>query len=102
MNAVEPMVPVLTDSFGRKHNYLRISLTDNCNFRCNYCMPSDVFGQDYFVGRKWMSTDEITRLAAAVVNMWVDKNRLTGGEPLIRNDFPEIVEGLSGLGAELS
>lgn len=102
MNSKACNPPVLIDKFGRKHNYLRISLTDNCNFRCSYCMPSDVFGQDYFVGKKWMSSSEISGLAAAFVSLGVDKIRLTGGEPLVRNDFPEIVSSLSDLGVELS
>ncbi|MCE2846310.1 MAG: GTP 3',8-cyclase MoaA [Sphingobacteriales bacterium] len=102
MNSIEGAPPFLIDKFGRKHNYLRISLTDNCNFRCSYCMPADVFGQDYFAGKKWMSSSEIIGLAAAFVSLGVNKIRLTGGEPLIRRDFAEIVNGLSDLGVELT
>ena len=80
----------LIDSFGRVHNNLRISVTDRCNIRCFYCMPSE---NVQFVQRsKIMSFEEIVKFVRLVVPMGVDKIRLTGGEPLVRKDIPELVE----------
>ena len=69
---------------------LRISVTDRCNFRCTYCMPSEVFGPGYrFVPRDQLLTfEEIARLARIFVGLGVHKFRLTGGEPLLRRDLP--------------
>ncbi len=86
---------MLLDSFGRSHNYLRISLTDNCNFRCFYCMPEDEY--DFTPSAKLMQKDEIISLAKTFVALGVNKIRLTGGEPLIRKDAGEIIESLAAL-----
>ncbi|CAM9155376.1 unnamed protein product [Sphacelaria rigidula] len=86
---------MLTDTHGRHHNYLRISLTERCNLRCVYCMPED--GVDLQPQSKMLSQDEIVRLASMFVRAGVDKIRLTGGEPLIRKDLPDIVRALSSL-----
>ena len=89
----------ITDRFGRPLQDLRISVTDRCNFRCTYCMPREIFGPDYaFLPKEHLLTnDEIVRLATAFVALGVDKIRLTGGEPLLRRDLPELIERLSGL-----
>lgn len=85
---------MLTDRFGRNHDYLRISLTDVCNLRCTYCMPDQpVFSP----GDKLMKTEEVTRLAEIFVSLGVRKIRLTGGEPLIRKDSAEIIRSIAAL-----
>lgn len=83
----------LIDKFGRTHNYLRISLTDNCNFRCFYCMPEEHY--EFTPPDKLMQQDEIDKLAGIFVGLGVDKIRLTGGEPLVRKDAAEIITRLS-------
>lgn len=89
----------ITDKFGRPLQDLRISVTDRCNFRCTYCMPREIFGPDYAFLPKdhLLSNDEITRLATAFVELGVNKIRLTGGEPLLRRDLPQLIEQLSGI-----
>lgn len=91
---------VLYDRFQRVHNYLRLSLTDACNFRCTYCLPDEntVFSPSAHL----MQTDEIIALAQRFIQLGVTKIRLTGGEPLVRKEFKTIVQRLSGLGAQLS
>ena len=76
---------------------LRISVTDRCNFRCPYCMPRDKFGANFqFLERKEILTfEEIIRLAGIFVSAGVEKVRLTGGEPLLRQGLPTLVEGLA-------
>ena len=91
---------ILTDGFGRKHNYLRISLLEKCNLRCTYCMPAD--GIALSPKASLMTADEIFAIAQTFVKNGVDKIRLTGGEPLLRKDFPEIVSKLSDLEISLS
>lgn len=90
---------ILTDRFGRIHDYLRISLTDNCNFRCSYCMPD--LDHEFTPHEKLMTAGEIRAIAEEFVRLGVNKIRLTGGEPLIRKDFPEILSLLAPLNAEL-
>lgn len=91
---------ILTDRFGRKHNYLRISLTERCNLRCSYCMP--VEGVPLLPKSNLMNADEIFAIAKLFVDEGVDKIRFTGGEPLLRKDFPEIIERLSVLPIKMS
>lgn len=91
---------ILTDDFGRKHNYLRISLLEKCNLRCTYCMPAD--GIALSPKASLMTAEEIFAIAQTFVENGVDKIRLTGGEPLLRKDFPEIVSKLSSLNVSLS
>lgn len=91
---------VLKDQFGRKHDYLRISLIEKCNLRCQYCMPEE--GIPLTPSKFLMSPDEIGSLAKTFVDMGVKKIRLTGGEPLLRKDFEDILANLSGLGVDLS
>ena len=95
-----PSKTILTDDFGRKHNYLRISLLEKCNLRCTYCMPAD--GIALSPKASLMTADEIFAVAQTFVENGVDKIRLTGGEPLLRKDFPEIVSKLAALNASLS
>ncbi|KAH9410451.1 Molybdenum cofactor synthesis protein 1 [Tyrophagus putrescentiae] len=88
----------LSDTFGRKHDYLRISLTEKCSLRCLYCMPEE--GVQLTPSEKLLTTEEILRLARLFVHRFgVKKIRLTGGEPLIRPDILDIVRQLNGLKA---
>ncbi|SHM08841.1 GTP 3',8-cyclase MoaA [Flavobacterium saccharophilum] len=95
-----PSKTILTDDFGRKHNYLRISLLEKCNLRCTYCMPAD--GIALSPKASLMTAEEIFSLAQIFVENGVDKIRLTGGEPLLRKDFPEIISKLATLKTSLS
>jgi len=94
--ALEPLM----DGHGRRIADLRVSVTDRCNFRCQYCMPAE--------GLPWLERDavlrfeEIERLVALTAAMGVSDVRLTGGEPLVRRDFPRLVEMLSPLVEDLS
>ena len=91
---------MIKDSFNRVHNYLRISLTDNCNLRCFYCMPEEDY--EFTKASKLMQADEIESLAKIFVNEGVTKIRLTGGEPLVRKDAGQIIRALSRLNIDLS
>lgn len=84
----------LKDQLGRPIRDLRISVTDRCNFRCSYCMPKEVFGDDYafLPKQELLSFEEIHRLTQVFVSMGVKKIRLTGGEPLMRRGLPELVK----------
>src|SRR5437868_12098672 len=81
------------DVLGRPLHDLRISITDRCNFRCVYCMPKEVFGNDFqFLRRDELLTyEELARVARAFVHNGVEKIRLTGGEPLLRRDLERLV-----------
>ena len=87
------------DRFARPLHDLRISVTDRCNFRCTYCMPKELFGASYrFMPRsELLSFEEITRLTGIFVAHGVRKVRLTGGEPLLRHGFEDLVRMLSGV-----
>ncbi|MFL9843967.1 GTP 3',8-cyclase MoaA [Flavobacterium rhizosphaerae] len=91
---------MIQDSFGRIHDYLRISLTDKCNLRCFYCMPDEKY--NFAPAARLMQAGEIKTLAKLFVSLGVKKIRLTGGEPLIRKDAPQIIEALGNLGIELA
>lgn len=91
---------MLIDSFNRVHNYLRISLTDNCNLRCFYCMPEENY--EFTPAARLMQPDEIESLAKIFVENGVNKIRLTGGEPLVRKDAAEIITRLSHLPVDLT
>ncbi|TDQ19440.1 cyclic pyranopterin monophosphate synthase subunit MoaA [Algoriphagus boseongensis] len=91
---------MLQDSFGRIHDYLRISLTDHCNFRCTYCMPQEEM--EWMPQSKLMSQEEIIQLAETFIRLGVKKIRLTGGEPLVRKEFDWILEKLSAHPVELT
>lgn len=90
---------LLNDTLGRPLRDLRISVTDRCNFRCNYCMPSEIFDKDYaFLPQSsLLSFEEITRLAKIFVAHGVEKIRLTGGEPLLRKNLEVLIGMLSRL-----
>mmetsp|Transcript_21327 Transcript_21327/g.47160 ORF Transcript_21327/g.47160 Transcript_21327/m.47160 type:complete len:427 (-) Transcript_21327:366-1646(-) len=82
--------PALIDSFGRRHTYLRVSLTDRCNLRCQYCVPEE--GDDQAaLSPNALTAAELKRIIGLFVKLGIRKIRLTGGEPTIRRDFAEIV-----------
>jgi cyclic pyranopterin phosphate synthase len=85
------------DGLGRPLGDLRISVTDRCNFRCTYCMPAEIFGERYeFLPRsEILSFEEFERLTRIFVAQGVQKVRITGGEPLLRADLPNLVARLS-------
>ena len=88
--------PMLIDRFNRQVNYLRLSVTDRCDFRCVYCMAEEMT----FVPRDdILSLEELQLIAQAFVELGVKKIRLTGGEPLIRHNVMSLVEGISQLDA---
>ncbi|KAK4882912.1 hypothetical protein RN001_006231 [Aquatica leii] len=90
-NVISP----LTDTFGRNHTYLRISLTERCNLRCLYCMPAE--GVKLSPNGKLLTTDEVLRVAELFVKEGVKKIRLTGGEPTVRKDLTDIIGNLKKL-----
>ncbi|MGZ9006358.1 MAG: radical SAM protein, partial [Burkholderiales bacterium] len=96
--AAEP-ADLLRDAAGRPLRDLRISVTDRCNFRCVYCMPKEVFGNDYaFLERKELLTfEEITRAARVFRCLGIAKIRLTGGEPLVRRNVEQLVAMLAAI-----
>jgi cyclic pyranopterin phosphate synthase len=91
---------MITDSFNRVHDYLRIYLTDNCNLRCFYCMPEEDY--EFTPPAKLMQVDEIEAIAKIFVSQGVNKIRLTGGEPLVRKGADEIILRLSKLPVNLT
>lgn len=91
---------MLYDKFQRKHDYLRVSLTDSCNFRCLYCMPNEDI--TFMPQRHLMQREEIFEIAKTFSSLGVTKIRLTGGEPLVRKDAQNIIKDLSGLPVELT
>src|SRR5919109_2504095 len=86
---MEPLV----DAWGRAIGSLRVSVTDKCNFRCTYCMPAE--GLEWLPKREVLSFEEIERLVRVLARMGVREVRLTGGEPLVRRDLPELVRMLA-------
>lgn len=91
---------MLTDRHHRVHDYLRISLTDACNFRCFYCMPDEEV--EVTPDSRLMTADEIVEMATVFTRLGVTKIRLTGGEPLVRRDVGEIMLRLSALPVKLT
>ena len=89
----------LLDQFNRKINYLRVSVTDRCDLRCIYCMKENM---TFLPKKEILSLEEIERLCDNFIDLGINKIRLTGGEPFIRKDFPEIARKLSKLPVELS
>ena len=85
----------LYDQHHRPIHHLRISLTDQCDFRCMYCMPPE--GVSYLNSDKLLNNNQITRLAKVFLNLGIQKIRLTGGEPLLRKDILPLVHDLAGL-----
>lgn len=91
---------MIVDGFNRVHDYLRISLTDNCNLRCFYCMPEEEY--EFTPASRLMQADEIEAIAKVFVSNGVNKIRLTGGEPLVRKDAADIIRRLGALGVRLT
>ena len=85
----------LVDTFGRKINYLRLSVTDRCNMRCRYCMPAQ--GVEKYTHQQVLSYEELHRIARAAVTLGVEKIRVTGGEPLVRKGILPFLSGLSAI-----
>src|SRR5271169_670245 len=93
MNAYAPSTPApLVDPFGRAINYVRVSVTDRCDFRCAYCMSEDM---NFLPKRDVLSLEELDRLCSAFVRLGTRKLRLTGGEPLVRRDIMMLFRSLS-------
>jgi cyclic pyranopterin phosphate synthase len=91
----------LTDTYGRVHRDLRISVTDRCNYRCTYCMPAD--GMDWLPRAELLTFEEIERVARVCVEHFgIDSIRLTGGEPTVRAGLPELVRMLAALGVDVA
>jgi cyclic pyranopterin phosphate synthase len=88
---MEPLV----DGWGREIKSIRISVTDRCNFRCTYCMPAE--GLEWLRRDEILTFEEIARLARILAGAGVDEVRLTGGEPLVRKDVPELVSQLAAI-----
>ena len=91
---------MLKDTFGRVHDYLRISLTDNCNLRCTYCMPEEDY--EFTPVSRLMQAEEIETISKLFVANGVNKIRLTGGEPLVRKDAADIIRRLAKLPVKLT
>ncbi len=83
---------LLKDSYGRRIKSMRISVTDKCNFRCTYCMPAE--GLPWLKKSEILSYEEIVRISRIAVGTGIEQIRLTGGEPLVRRDVPELVRQL--------
>jgi GTP 3',8-cyclase len=94
MNAHSPViaVPALVDPFGRAITYLRVSVTDRCDFRCIYCMSEDM---NFLPKRDVLTLEELDRLCSAFVALGTRKLRITGGEPLVRRDIMRLFGSLS-------
>lgn len=89
------MNDTLTDRFGRTIEYLRLSVTDRCDLRCTYCMPEGF--KDFEEPEDWLTFDEIERVVAAFGRLGVKRVRLTGGEPLLRRNLPDLAARISSL-----
>ncbi len=87
------MAGKLVDQFGRKHDYMRIAVTDRCNLRCQYCMPEE--GVSHLEHGKILSYEEIESIVQVAASMGVRKIRLTGGEPLVRRDLEKLIEKIA-------
>ena len=90
-NALSPLI----DRFGRKIEYLRLSVTDRCDLRCSYCLPKSFKG--YQEPKDWLTFDEIERVIGLFARLGISRVRLTGGEPLLRRNLPELAARLSAL-----
>lgn len=90
--------PPLVDAFGRVHTYLRLSVTDRCNFRCIYCLPAE--GMPWMPREEILSFEEMARLVTVFSEMGIRRVRITGGEPTLRKDLVDLVRLLSDLGLD--
>lgn len=86
---------MLSDRFGRSIEYLRLSVTDRCDLRCTYCMPKGFKG--FEEPKHWLTFDEIERLLGAFARLGTSRVRLTGGEPLLRRNLPELASRIAAL-----
>ena len=84
----------LVDGFGRRHNNLRVSVTDRCNLRCTYCMPEDV---EFLPKDHLLTFEEMARFVRVAAGEGIDKLRITGGEPLLRQDLPTLVRMITAI-----
>ena len=89
----------LTDRFGRTVDYIRISVTDRCDFRCVYCMAEEM---KFLPHAQVLTLEELEQVAAAFVSLGVNKIRLTGGEPLVRRDVIKLIKAIGKMDAELA
>ena len=89
------MTQQLTDKFGRTIEYLRLSVTDRCDLRCNYCMPEGF--KDFEVPEDWLSFAEIERVIRVFGELGTRRIRITGGEPLVRKNLAELATRLAAL-----
>ena len=87
-----PARPALLDGYARRIDYVRVSVTDRCDLRCTYCMPERMV---FLPRAEVLSLEELDRLCAILVGMGMTKLRLTGGEPLVRRGFMDLVQSLS-------
>ena len=94
-NTSTQKTPALIDPFGRRIEYLRLSVTDKCNLRCFYCMPKGF--KDFEQPEHWLTFDEIERVIKAFTELGVARVRLTGGEPLVRKDIADLAQRLTTL-----
>ena len=94
----------VNDEFGRPLKDLRISVTDRCNFRCRYCMPRERFNEDhtFLPKRAFLSFDEIEKVVRSTISLGLEKVRITGGEPLLRKNLPELISKLSKLDIDIA
>ncbi|WMD22443.1 GTP 3',8-cyclase MoaA [Achromobacter seleniivolatilans] len=90
-----PAAGPLKDGFGRRIDYLRVSVTDRCDLRCSYCLPKDFKG--FETPANWLSHDEMARLVGLFVALGVSKVRLTGGEPLLRRGVAGLARTIAGM-----
>ncbi|MGX1930254.1 GTP 3',8-cyclase MoaA [Flagellimonas sp. 2504JD4-2] len=86
---------MLVDNHNRQINYLRLAVTDRCNLRCNYCMPSE--GIEFVKNDKLLTIDELSRISEILVGQGIDKIRITGGEPFVRKDLMVLLRKLSSM-----
>lgn len=95
MNTQTTSAPRLIDPFGRRIDYIRLSVTDKCNLRCFYCIPKGF--TDFETPDNWLSINEVERVIRAFAELGVGRVRLTGGEPLVRKDISELAARLSAI-----
>lgn len=93
--SARPVARGLLDRFGRQHTYLRVSVTDRCNYRCVYCMPQE--GMSWMPRQDLLTYEEIARLVGIFAGMGVRRVRLTGGEPTVRKDIAELVGAIAAV-----
>ena len=82
---------MLVDQYQRKISYLRLSVTDRCDFRCQYCMSEDI---EFMPKQQMLTIEEMTRLSQIFINLGITKIRLTGGEPLVRRGIDDLIVSL--------